>query len=246
MRRKVFISIILLLAILTLNTEAETDKLSLQIKDIDRGVTYYKIESKKEGPTAIITAGIHGDEPAGHFAAERLKQIKINCGRLYIFPTINKSGLHKNSRYYTSNVDLNRCFPGTKRKNKGEILANSIFEFIKKRADIVIDLHESQHFAKEDSDYYGQSIIAGTNNKSILYTMNVIDKINNQIHISLHEFIVNSHPVKNSLIWAVDQKLNKPAFMVETCKEMKLKTRIEYQLLVTKSLLKEAGVKIDE
>jgi len=244
--RKVFISIILLFTILTLNTQAETDKLSLQIKNIDREITYYKIESSKEGPTAIITAGIHGDEPAGYYAAEKLKQIQINSGILYIFPSINKSGLHNNSRYYLNEIDLNRSFPGTERKHKGEILANAIFKFISQRADVVIDLHESQHFAKEDSDYYGQSIIAGTNNKSIMYTMNVIDAINKPIDKSLHEFIVNSHPVKHSLIWAVDKKLNKPAFMVETCRELKLNERIEYQLLVTKSLLKEAGVKIDE
>lgn len=236
----------MLLLLYSLNVVAKTNKSYLSSDEIENKIKYYEIDSKKPGITVVVTAGIHGDEPAGHFAALKLKDFKLSTGKMYIFPAINNYGLNNNSRYYLDNIDLNRSFPGEKKNDKGEKLANILFDFISRKADIVIDLHESEHFARENSNYYGQSIIAGTNDESIRYGMNVVSKINEEISKTKYKFILNSYPAQNSLIWAADNLLGVPSFMVETCKEMQLEERINYQLKITKYLLVEAGVEIDE
>ena len=246
MKKVIIIFLVIFIFIFSVDVMAGINEFYLSSDKIDTKIKYYEIDSKKPGPTAVITAGIHGDEPAGHFAALKLKDYKLMKGKMYIFPAINNYGLNNNTRYYLDEIDLNRSFPGEIENNRGEVLAHLLFDFISKKADIVIDLHESEHCGRENNNYYGQSIIAGTNDESIRYGMNVVSKINEEISESKYKYILNSYPVKNSLVWAVVKELRIPAFMVETCKEMQIKERIDYQLKITKYLLIEAGVKIDE
>ena len=50
---------------------------------------YYLVDSPVDGPTLLITAGLHGNEPAGSRAAEQIRHWPIRRGRLVVVPHVN-------------------------------------------------------------------------------------------------------------------------------------------------------------
>lgn len=74
--------------------------------------------SKTENPRVLLSAGIHGDEPAGpHSVLSLLRSWKdapissfLQGINLDLFPMINPSGLAKNTRENAEKIDLNREF----------------------------------------------------------------------------------------------------------------------------------------
>jgi len=246
MMKKIFVFLLIILLFFNYNIKADSQIKNLEYNFNENKIIYHEIDSKEPGPTIIITGGIHGDEPAGSLAAKKLTNFTPNKGKLFIFPAINKEGLAVNNRYYENEIDLNRSFPGDEKGNIGEKLTASLFKFINEKADMVIDLHESKYYAKENSEYFGQSIIAGKLDRSILISMNVVSKANEEIENNLEEFIINSYPAKNSLVWAVDKYIKIPSFMIETSKQMELAKRVNYHIQIVKLILEEMGVKLNE
>ena len=54
---------------------------------------WYVIDSGHDGPTVLITGGVHGNEPAGYRAAEQIRDWPISRGKLVVMPQINRLGL---------------------------------------------------------------------------------------------------------------------------------------------------------
>jgi len=74
---------------------------------------WFQLHSKSaNAPALYISAGIHGDEPAGPFAAlELLRQPEIFHGlNVTLFPMLNPSGLAANTRENAAGIDLNRDY----------------------------------------------------------------------------------------------------------------------------------------
>jgi predicted deacylase len=71
-------------------------------------------EAEAPGPTALIQAGIHGDEIAGvHALAELLEAGRRPLrGRLLVIPVMNPPAYRARTRAAPGGLDLNRCFPG--------------------------------------------------------------------------------------------------------------------------------------
>ena len=71
-----------------------------------------EVRSQKSGVRIYISAGIHGDEPAGPLAALRLLQ--ENCWptnvELFLLPCLNPTGFVLNSRENDGRKDLNRDY----------------------------------------------------------------------------------------------------------------------------------------
>jgi predicted deacylase len=97
------------------------------------------------GKTALLMAGVHGDEYEGQIALTRLAQnicLDSIAGQLIILPMANYPAAKSGTR--VSPIDggnLNRIFPG---KNDGtitEVIANYIESELFSRADVAIDLH---------------------------------------------------------------------------------------------------------
>ena len=98
-----------------------------------------------EGPTVLLTSGVHGDEYEGQVTLARLIR-SIDpadvTGRIIVLPMANypaaKAGLR------TSPVDelnLNRVFPGKRDGRLTEMLAHYIDTELTPRADYMLDLH---------------------------------------------------------------------------------------------------------
>jgi len=104
-----------------------------------------KRNSAMGAPKVLLSAGIHGDEPAGPHAVLSFLQ-KISDGaivfphiNLDIFPLINPSGFLKRTRANQKGMDLNRCFATGHPPEEIRIMMN----FLKNRAyDLSVEFHE--------------------------------------------------------------------------------------------------------
>ena len=98
-----------------------------------------------EGPTALLTAGNHGDEYEGITAllklANRLRAEEI-AGRVIIVPMMNHPAALNGTR--TSPIDrgnLNRSFPGSPTGTPTQRIADYFARCLVPMADLVLDMH---------------------------------------------------------------------------------------------------------
>ncbi len=98
-----------------------------------------------DGPTALVTAGVHGDEyegltiARGLIAETRLDDVR---GRLIIMPGVNWPAVLARAR--VSPIDrqnMNRAFPGAEQNGPTALIADFIERILLPRVDLAIDLH---------------------------------------------------------------------------------------------------------
>jgi predicted deacylase len=101
--------------------------------------------SKNEGPTLLITGGVHGDEING---VEIVRQaIKsglfdgLNRGSVIAIPLVNIDGFNNFSRDLPDGKDVNRSFPGSKNGSLAARVANTISTLILPLVDYGLDFH---------------------------------------------------------------------------------------------------------
>ncbi len=100
--------------------------------------------SKKEGPTVLFTAGIHGDEVNGVEIIRQLIAKGINqpkCGTIICMPVINIFGFINLKREFPDGRDLNRVFPGSAHGSLASRVANKLIKEVVPHADLIIDFH---------------------------------------------------------------------------------------------------------
>jgi Succinylglutamate desuccinylase / Aspartoacylase family len=113
---------------------------------------YYVVDSGMDGPTVLITGGVHGNEPAGAEAAEQVRHWPIVKGTLIVVPRANRPGLAAQTRYLPGegddSRDLNRDFPRDGAANEARgVLAIAIWRLAQqRRPDWALDLHEGYAF----------------------------------------------------------------------------------------------------
>ena len=95
-------------------------------------------------PSLVITAGIHGNEQTGMYAAEliaqRLQQEEV-LGRVSIYPLCNPTASKARERKAPEDhLDLNRIFPGDPHGSHSQQLASEIWR-LTEGYDYVLDLH---------------------------------------------------------------------------------------------------------
>ncbi|MFT5503751.1 MAG: putative deacylase [Gammaproteobacteria bacterium] len=101
--------------------------------------------SNAEGPTLLLTGGVHGDEFEGPAALMRLVQtlsLDEIKGRVLIIPALNAPALMSSSRVSPlDQVNMNRAFPGDMDAGPTHMLAQFIEDILISQCDAVIDLH---------------------------------------------------------------------------------------------------------
>ncbi|MGV6812115.1 MAG: succinylglutamate desuccinylase/aspartoacylase family protein [Brevirhabdus sp.] len=113
-----------------------------------------------EGPTLVITAGVHGDEYEGQIAVANLaRQLGPDDirGRLILLPMLNTPAAEAGTR--TSPIDdgnMNRLFPGDPRGTPSEMIAHYHEEVLMALADYAVDLHSGG-----SSLYYPPTLLRG-------------------------------------------------------------------------------------
>lgn len=100
--------------------------------------------AKKDGPTLLITAGIHGNEINGIEIVRQLISKKYNkpkCGMVICIPVVNVFGFLNQKRQFPDGRDLNRVFPGSSRGSLASRFAYHIIKEIAPLIDYCIDYH---------------------------------------------------------------------------------------------------------
>ncbi len=98
-----------------------------------------------DGPTLVITAGVHGDEYEGQIAvatlARELDAAEL-CGRLILLPMVNFPAAEAGCRVSPlDNGNLNRLYPGDPKGTPSDMIAHYHEEVILPLADYAVDLH---------------------------------------------------------------------------------------------------------
>ncbi len=98
-----------------------------------------------EGPTVLLTAGIHGDEYEGQIALRRLVHelpLPELTGRIILLPAVNAPAVRAATRCSPlDGANMNRAFPGSAAGGPTAALAGFILEHLVPLADFVLDLH---------------------------------------------------------------------------------------------------------
>jgi hypothetical protein len=107
---------------------------------------YIALRGPRDGPTVLITAGIHAAEYTGIEAAIRLgRQIDPRAvrGTIAIIPLLNRPGFYERSVYVNpeDGDNLNRVFPGRADGTWGERFAHRLLTEIVRGCDNAMDLH---------------------------------------------------------------------------------------------------------
>lgn len=105
----------------------------------------YVFRSLQEGPSVLLSAGMHGEETNG---IETLRQlIKLESvrnplrGSIIVIPVLNIISFIFSQRDLPDGRDLNRCFPGTRTGSLGSRIANDIMQNILPVIDLGVDFH---------------------------------------------------------------------------------------------------------
>jgi predicted deacylase len=117
----------------------------------DAGLERYRwpfiaIGGASDGPTVLLTAGIHAAEYTGIEAAIRIGRALDPAqvqGTVLVIPLLNRPGFYERSIYVNpeDNDNLNRLFPGRPDGTWGERFAHRLLTEIVTKCDNAIDLH---------------------------------------------------------------------------------------------------------
>ena len=105
------------------------------------------INGPDPGPTAFLTAAIHGDELNGIEVVREVAQEWDHsevCGTLVCLPVLNVHGFLAQERYLpVYDRDLNRAFPGKQESTSSNRIAHRIYRNFIEPCDVGLDFHTS-------------------------------------------------------------------------------------------------------
>lgn len=102
------------------------------------------VHGMESGPSICLVAGIHGDEVVGIEVVRRVVGSLAPQGMrgtVIAIPIANPLGFRRSSRYLPDRRDLNRYFPGRRDGSTASRLADSIFDRVIRRCQVLVDFH---------------------------------------------------------------------------------------------------------
>lgn len=212
---------------------------------------WYLSDSKVPGPTFLLVGGVHGDEPAGAFAADQIRHWPVSQGKLIVIPRANRPALAAKSRRLPGlegeDGDLNRHFPVSDGKSGTKSpLAGAIWEFVKEtKPDWVIDLHEGTEIHRINPESVGSTLIYLADQKTDPLFEHALAAVNASIEDPQKLFLPLSRTggSQGSLVSAAREHLGATTAIFETTRSAwSLGVRIRQQRLMVHRLLKDLGM----
>lgn len=111
-----------------------------------RGLPVWMICGASDGPTLVLTAGVHGCEYVGIVTLRRLfaglAPTRIR-GRVILLPLVNSEGFYTGSKQVvpSDGKNINRVFPPPAEGTIAQEIARTVVEQIYPEADFLLDLH---------------------------------------------------------------------------------------------------------
>jgi len=203
---------------------------------------YFVYDGVEPGPTVLIEAGIHGNEPAGTWALDRLHHtLIVTRGRVILFPRMNRRPLAKGKRFL--DADLNKQFPGrAKSKVYEQRLAAAIYEMVgREKPDLVITLHEARKNIWRDKQCCAHTIIYGIDEPTT-GLKDTIRRINEAAHDEMHRFQLYHYPIPTSSSEIFVRDFGLEAYCVETWLRDPKEDRVRSHLNVVRGFLDAYGI----
>jgi predicted deacylase len=115
--------------------------------ELDESVSVPLLVAKgvSDGPTLLITGGVHGDEYEGPAAIQQFMRMvdpQGLAGTVVGIPVVNLSAWRNRSRFSdTDGADLNRTFAQSHAPEQSKRLAEFVFNDFVMQCDVLVDLH---------------------------------------------------------------------------------------------------------
>ncbi len=202
-------------------------------------------DADEPGPTAVIQAGIHGDEIAGVHAVEELLEsgLRPTRGRLILVPRMNPAAYRVRQRTAIDGLDLNRSFPGDADGAPEQVLARQFMDLmLDETPALVATLHESwKRYHPEVAVSFGQTLVYGVDPCPPLIERSVA-RMNEQLEHPYEKWDTHYYPVATSSTEVIVDAVGCTGICVETWMGFTERRRIDMQKRVVHILLEEIGV----
>ena len=118
--------------------------------------TLYELDAPRDGPTAMVFGGVHGDERSGIVVGREMTEWQPDAGTLVVLPETNRVAVENDEREGVDG-DLNRHFPADREPLTD--LARGIWAAVERRdPDVVLDLHRSLGVRGLHREFVGQAV----------------------------------------------------------------------------------------
>ena len=160
----------------------------------------YVYGSGRPGKVIMVLGGVHGNEPAGWLAAERLQQsFRPANGAFLIVPRANRIATIAFERTLPDLGDLNRLYPGDAAGQPMARMAAEIVDLLHEfRVDVLVDMHESWAFYKDrpqnGTAFLGQTVSTFPSEPGITLVRDVVAAVNSRILAPREEFFDRQFP----------------------------------------------------
>nr|AYQ75540.1 deacylase [Cohnella candidum] len=194
----------------------------------------------------MITAGVHGKELASIYAAERFvgmlkrEELLIHKGLVVIIPLVNRIAYKLRIR---GKPDLNRTFPKNPSDYSRHPISNAIYQLAMRiRPEWYIDLHEANGLSQLNPKVLGQTLIVDPKSPAITIAKSIALNMNRSIKSSTRHFMVRQRNLPGSGRSAAFRCFQAKSITVETSWELPFHERVNYQMSILLSILKEASI----
>jgi len=214
-------------------------------------IKHFIINSGNPGPTLLLIAGTHGNEPAGSVALENFinSNSSISKGKIIIIPRVNKIGLAMDVRWGFNGflpIDYNRQYPLTNSELAGDYINRQIIEYIK-ISDFVVDFHEGWGFNILEPESMGSGIYPSNTELAKKIGNEILINLNKNITDENKKFTINftSPRIPNTLDYYCNA-INKNYILIETSGQnniQPLETRTNQIISVINTILVELEMK---
>lgn len=215
---------------------------------IEPTIPLYVFEGAEPGPSALIQAGIHGDEIAGVHALQELleSELRPTHGRLLVCPVMNPRAYRARQRAAPEGLDLNRCFPGHAEDEAWERrLARKFMDLVEsERPALMATLHEStkRYDPKAERPTFGQTLVYGVEPMPEIIGR-AIARLNARFSSEQEHWDPQYFPVSTSSTEVIVDAIGCVGICVETWMGFEERHRIEMQKAVVELLLDDLGVR---
>jgi hypothetical protein len=180
---------------------AEGEQRRMMMAGSPQETPLYVYGSGRPGKVVMVLGGVHGNEPGGWLAAERVQaSFRPANGAFLVIPRANKQATFAFDR--TGGVgDLNRSYPGaldsaTPMARMAAQIMDVLREF---RVDVLLDMHESWAFYKDRTQngtaYLGQTVATAPAEPGITLVRDIVTTVNStRIRSSQEELFDRQFP----------------------------------------------------
>lgn len=207
-------------------------------------------EGGAPGPSVVVVAGIHGDEPAPPHAVRRLETITLRRGRLILVPEVNPRALARGTRFTPGArfLDLNRNFPTESRPEPRGPLARQLWRSLRdEKPDWVIDVHEGLDVNRRNPKSVGSSVTWVPHPRvgacSARLARHAVTAVNRTIADRRRHFTLLVPGPEGSFARSATETLGLPSLVLETTRVgQPLELRVRQHETMLRALLERLGL----